>query len=515
MVTVLGEGAAHAQSVAGVELLDDPEATGCLPSAQFLLAVGLDPAHHLASEAALRTAAGHQSVLAVKCALPAPDEFVARAVELGVTVVAVNPHVPWTRIQQMVATLLEAGSGDSGGGDRRFGSDLFTLANAVAAIVGGAVAIMDTRRVLLAYSNLPDQPIDETRRRAILSRQVPADAVADHLDKELWGGDVVVRHHRQGDLPRLAVAIRAGQDVLGSLWVASTDTSRPIGEYAATLHEAAAVAALRMLALRRQDAEDQDRRSHALRSALETGAIVDRRTVIRFPGVLLGLTERAVPHAAVDETDSDWRLQSDLMRMLDLITLDGRSLGYDPVATVIGNRLYSLVPTVTPAAVSVENLLDHLMDRAHRSLDRAYLLVSSGDISSPIHLSEAARDIDVALDHLNDERAAPGVYRMQDLHSALVLRRLLATVRDRADLRTGSAERIAAHDADHGTDYLATLGAYLRHFGDVVPASEELHIHQNTLRQRLRKAERTFGLALQDPGRRLLLSSKSPRWESS
>ncbi|MDX6313358.1 MAG: hypothetical protein QOF44_2822 [Streptomyces sp.] len=511
VVTVLAGGGAQAPAVEGVELLDCPEAAGDLPPGQLLLAVGLDPADDTAGDAALRTAAGHRGALAVKCALPAPTGFVDRATEQGVTVLAVDPRVPWTRIQQMVTTLLAARSADPGTDDRRFpGGDLFALANAVAAIVGGAVAIMDTHQVLVAYSNLPDQPIDETRRRGILGRQVPQEAVADHLDRELWGSDAVVRRHRPGDLPRLAVVIRVGQDVLGSLWVAFADADRrPVGDHEATLREAAGVAALHMLALRRQVDDDQDSRNRALRSALESRARTDRLTGIRLPAVLLGLAATGeVDDRKTDdrETDDTMRLRADLMRMLDLITLDGRSLGHDPVATVIGDRLYALLPTAAPASVPVDHLLDHLADRARRSHRRTYTLVRSGAVDSPAGLHEARRDIDAALDHLHDERAAPGTYRTQELRADLVLRRLLATVRDNDDLRTGTAERIAAHDAEHGTDYLTTLAAYLRHFGDVVPASAALHIHQNTLRQRLRRAEQTFGLSFRDPTQRLLLS---------
>jgi hypothetical protein len=519
VVTVLSGGDAQAPDIAGVELLDCPEAAGDLPPGQLLLAVGLDPADDTAGDAALRTAADHKSALAVKCALPAPTGFVDRATEQGVTVLAVDPRVPWTRIQQMVATLLAARSAGPGTDDRRFpGGDLFALANAVAAIVGGAVAIMDTHQVLVAYSNLPDQPIDETRRRGILGRQVPKEAVADHLDKELWGSDAVVRRHRPGDLPRLAVVIRVGQDVLGSLWVAFADADRrPLGDFEATLREAAGVAALHMLALRRQVDDDQDSRNRALRSALETAeAATDRPTGIRLPAVLLGLA--ATGEVDDRETDDTMRLRADLMRMLDLITLDGRSLGHEPVVTVIGDRLYALLPTAPPASVPVDHLLDHLMDRARRSLRRTYTLVRSGAVDSPAGLHEARRDIDAALDHLHDQRAAPGTYRTQDLRADLVLRRLLAAVRDNDDLRTGTAEQIAAHDADHGTDYLATLAAYLRHFGDVVPASAALHIHQNTLRQRLRRAEQTFGLSLRDPTQRLLLSVEIAalgKWQAS
>ncbi|MEV7340062.1 helix-turn-helix domain-containing protein [Streptomyces sp. NPDC093544] len=510
VVTVLVHSGDQAQAIAGVELLDCPEADGDLPPAQLLLAVGLDPADETAGDAALRTAAEHRCVLAVKCPLPAPARFVERAAAQGVTVLAVDPRVPWTRIQDMVATLLAARAAGRGADGRRFpGGDLFALANAVAAIVGGAVAIMDTRQALVAYSNLPDQPIDDTRRRGILGRQVPKDAVADHLDKELWSSEGVVRRNRPGDLPRLAVVIRVGQDVLGSLWVAFADADgRAVGDHEATLREAAGVAALHMLALRRLVDDDQDSRNRALRSALDTGEAPDRRTGIRLPAVLLGLSEspRPLDRATAGEVDDDMRLRADQLRMLDLILLDGRSLGHKPVATVIGDRLYTLLPTGSPAAVPVDHLLDHLMDRARRSLGRAYLLVRSGDITSPAGLHEARRDIDAALDHLHDERAESGTYRTQELHADVVLRRLLATVRDNADLRTGTAERIAAHDAEHGTDHLVTLGAYLRHFGDVGAASAALHIHQNTLRQRLRRAEQTFGLSFRDPARRLLLS---------
>ena len=58
--------------------------------------------------------------------------------------------------------------------------DLFDLANTVAAQAGGAIAIADPEQTILAYSTLPDQPIDETRRSSILSLQVPHSAETDN-----------------------------------------------------------------------------------------------------------------------------------------------------------------------------------------------------------------------------------------------------------------------------------------------------------------------------------------------
>ena len=73
----------------------------------------------------------------------------------------------------------------------------------------------------------------------------------------------------------------------------------------------------------------------------------------------------------------------------------------------------------------------------------------------------------------------------------MALRRFVGAVREDAELRTGIEERLRVHDAEHATDYRATLLTYLRHFGDVAAASGELHIRQNTLR--LRRAEQLFG----------------------
>ncbi|WP_084470062.1 helix-turn-helix domain-containing protein [Amycolatopsis benzoatilytica] len=62
-----------------------------------------------------------------------------------------------------------------------------------------------------------------------------------------------------------------------------------------------------------------------------------------------------------------------------------------------------------------------------------------------------------------------------------------------------AGERIAGHDGRQASDFATTLLSYLRCFGEVAAASAELHIHQNTLRQRLRRAQNPLGLVLAGP----------------
>src|SRR3954454_19586015 len=367
VITLLSARGAAEWRVTGAELLDHPEALATTAPGHLLLGVGLDIADREALGAAFRTAADRSCALAVKCPTPPPPEVSAQVATTRVPVLAVDPRVPWTRVQRLVTTILAArrAVAEPGGGGTT-GGDLFSLANAVAGIVGGAVAIMDTQQVVVAYSNLPDQPIDETRRRGILGRRVPEDALADHLNREVWVSDTVVRQHRPGDLPRTAVVIRAGEDVLGSLWVAFPDEAAA-ADCGPTLQEAARVAALHMLALRRQVDAEQESRDRALRHTLEgRSGQGDPPGGVRLPAVLVGLAEAVQERGGEEswEAGTAARRRAALLRALDLAVLDGRSLGYEPAAALLGDRVYVLLPAAGSGSVSTGVLLDHLLDRA-------------------------------------------------------------------------------------------------------------------------------------------------------
>jgi hypothetical protein len=486
-VSVTGD---PAQAVHDVELLDCESGEGAGGFGHLLLGVGLDVHSPAAVEAALRIAASSGSALAVKAPGPLPEEFVTRAQAAGVTVMSLDPRVPWSRVQRLVSTLLATHPGGAAGSPLG-GGDLFALANSVAAIVGGAVAIMDTSQAIVAYSNLPEQQIDETRRRGILGRRVPEDALPDHLAEEIWRSDSVVMRRREGDLPRLAVVIRAGADVLGSLWV-SFPSEAEVPDCEAALQQAARVAAPHMLALRRQVDADQDSRNRAFRSALDRSG--DHVTGLRLPAILLGADAPGPPDTQA----------TNLLRTLDLFGLDGRALGHQPALALSNDRIYALLPTPPAGTVPVTALIAHLRNRVTRVLNIDVTIVS-GEVGTMAALHGTRQDIDTALDHLRTTGAAAGHYTTDRLRTEIVRKRLLDAVRRDPLLRTGIGERINGHDRDHGTAFTTTLLTYLRNFGDVATASAAIHIHQNTLRQRLRRAHELFDLDLDDPAQRLLL----------
>jgi DNA-binding PucR family transcriptional regulator len=63
----------------------------------------------------------------------------------------------------------------------------------------------------------------------------------------------------------------------------------------------------------------------------------------------------------------------------------------------------------------------------------------------------------------------------------------------------GPVAVLAAHDAEHHTDYLRTLAAWLDHPGEPSRAARALPVHPNTMRYRMARIADTAALDLADP----------------
>lgn len=62
----------------------------------------------------------------------------------------------------------------------------------------------------------------------------------------------------------------------------------------------------------------------------------------------------------------------------------------------------------------------------------------------------------------------------------------------------GPVADLGRHDRANGTDYLATLRAWLQAQGDPAEAGRQLGVHENTVRYRLRKMAEITNLSLDD-----------------
>ena len=72
------------------------------------------------------------------------------------------------------------------------------------------------------------------------------------------------------------------------------------------------------------------------------------------------------------------------------------------------------------------------------------------------------------------------------------------------EMRDPRLTALVTHDSRNQGQLAETVLAYLNAFGDVRAAATELHVHPNTLRYRIRRAEELTGLDLSRPDQRLL-----------
>lgn len=484
-------------------ILDPSEPVAPDPGS-VILAVGVDDP--IARANVLRRLEGTGVVAVVfKQAGPADPGLLAVADATGIALLGVRPGVSWGQVFSLLLTASAAGPQAEDGLHGVPLGDLFALANGVAAMVGGATTIEDPQSRILAYSSL-SHPIDVHRQETILGRQVPSEWMQRLRDagvfRRLWQTDEVVQIRDFSDfpgyLPRVAVSVRAGGELLGSIWVIEGD--RPFGpEAEVTLHQAAAIAALHLLAHRSAHDVERQRRADALLSVLEGRDRGDRAAA------LLGIQPRTrLAVVAFDVAESDLAAAAiRAQRVADLIALYCESYRRRAACAVSRGRLYALVPlTAAEDSESVVSLARAIVERAAEAL-HVELRAGVGSIVPNVEGLVASRhQADDVLDVLDGHEAA--VATIDQVRPRVILRRLSQVAQEHPELMDGRLRVLAEQDRLKGTANQATLRAYFDAFGDIGVAAAQVNVHPNTFRYRLRRITETFGIDLSDPEERLV-----------
>lgn len=428
--------------------------------------------------------------------------LVAEAERLGVALLAVAAPVRW---EQLFALLQRATSESVPEPEDAPGlGDLFAFANALAALVGGAVAVEDPHGALLAYSNL-DQPIDEPRRQTILGRGNPrhwSDLLAEEgYARQLATADGPVRisDPEARAAERVAALVRAGDEVLGSVWVVAGDA--PLGpEAEQVVADALPLAALHLLRQRAVVDSRRAERGELLRRLL-AGDRVDLGRLGLDAQTRCVVVAFQVLGTAPDTPDDGPALVVGRRRLADAVALAGEAFRRQVVSVVVDDVVYALFPDVRPSGDALARLLEDLCARSSKALGARVVAA----VSFAQDAGSAARCRDEADQVLRvlRERSGPQVAGPDDVRTAGVLLRLGDLLRERPDLRVPGVEVLAQHDAEHGKHYVESLRAYLRS-GSIPAAAAALGIHANTLRYRISRIEELSGLLLDDADARLV-----------
>jgi PucR C-terminal helix-turn-helix domain len=413
----------------------------------------------------------------------------------GIAVLSVADEVSWRHLDALLQSVLgsQGVGGDSATGA---GDELFALTNAIAAIIGGSVAIEDMDRRVLAYSSLTDQRIDALREQGILDRHVPDMERNLSQYRSVLAADGVVRFAEKTDeFARSAVAIKAGTQPLGTIWAIEGYVGlTKDGERA--LLDGARLAAMHML--RELNAPDLElhARESALRAALD-GSLEPHDVAFRLslPG---GADLTLVGFAAMPDTDG----------ISPLITHVSAALArhvaaYRPEAAVAttARAVYILVPGGDDAsATRFANGALAATQTGFGLLVRAAISYSSSD---PTALPTMRRDVDDILRVTLAERTLPAVARLVDVHTRVLLAHLNDELTREPRLRHPGVVSMLAYDQEHATDYRSSVVAWLDAVGDIASAARHLGVHPNTLRYRLRRVEKLFDITLDHPDDRL------------
>jgi hypothetical protein len=411
----------------------------------------------------------------------------------GLAVLTAADDVPWRHLDGLVVSVLGASrlqpDGVSGAG-----GTLFALANALGTIIGGSVAIEDLEQHVLAYSSVEGQQIDALRERGILDRRVPDYPQHRRQYLQVLRSPGVTRFPPVDDeLPRAAVAIRAGDLPLGTIWAIEGDGGlRADGERA--LLDGARVAALQML--RGKDIGERERhvRGEVLRAMLAgtrtTPDAGERLGIV--PGAEVSLCAFALQRSDPDGTS--------IARVGNALSQYTTAHRPEAVTTTTTHAVYALVPgTAAGVRRYAERALPGLVKAAGASV-HASLSAPTRDLAA---ISALRGEVDAVMRAASTIDPVPPIATVSDVHTRLLLDHVARELVRDPRLRHPGVYQVTEHDRIRGTEYGATLLAWLEAQSDAGVAAEKLQVHPNTLRYRLRRVEEKFDLDLSDADSRL------------
>jgi hypothetical protein len=438
-------------------------------------------------------AAARASVVLVRGAVSLEPAAIAAAEAGGVAVLVVEPEVPWGAIAGVVYGLvLEGRETESGRGP----TDLFALADSLADALGSTVTIEDQLSRVLAYSSL-QHGADQVRLDTILGRRVPERA------RELFERRGVFAHLAESDEPvfvdaapehglagRMVVAVRAGRESLGSIWV---ECERPLDDARrAVLQDSSRTVGLHLLRSRASADLERQVESDLVIRLLE--GTPDARSVLSRLGLPPGRFRVIALQAHIAE-----ERHAALLLAFERATT-GFGWSRPGRSTLFSNTVYTVLPgeDVTAARKWVDTMRAALPAQVT-------VVAGIGAAATFAELPAGRQEADecVALHDVRPGSDAAIAYD-ESWDDILVLRLRAAAAAGRAPAR-GPISDLARHDASHGTSYLPTLRAWLETQGDLAQAAERLGVHPNTIRYRLRKMAEVTALQLDVPAKRLAM----------
>ncbi|MFC9677784.1 PucR family transcriptional regulator [Streptomyces sp. NPDC056949] len=509
--SIAGGGSTRRQ-LSGV-VIHDPLDEAQFPARAVVLGVGV---HEPDDVVRLLYDLGSKGVaaLVVRSPFTATVQIRRAADESGVALLGLTRGASWAQVAAMLRTLLVEGDiGDIS--PQTLGGmpsgDLFALANAVAALLDAPVTIEDRGSRVLAFSGRQDEA-DQSRVETILGRQVPErftlglarNGVFERLHRGHAPVYVDPLHDESMTVPRVALAVRAGDEILGSIWAA---VPGPLSkERTQALIDAGKLVALHMLRLRAGADVERRLRADLVSTALEggTGApeAIARLGLAGQPAIVLALGLFGGSEAD-PSTEDGLRRVADRQRVADALAMHLSAVQARSAVALVGDVAYGIVPmpgSQTDCRERSMRVASAFLERTGQRVDAAIGIGPPAPDGSV--LSRSRDGADRALRVLLANGGARRVATAEEVHVDALMLDLADLAAARGDVATGPVARLLDYDARHQSQLVHTLSCWLDAFGDVAAASAAAYVHPNTFRYRLRRVAEVGEINLDDPGER-------------
>ncbi|MFE5118343.1 PucR family transcriptional regulator [Streptomyces sp. NPDC056669] len=454
------------------------------------------------------------AALVVRSPFTATGEVRRAADESGVALLGLTRGASWAQVAAMLRTLLVEGDiGDIS--PQTLGGmpsgDLFALANAVAALLDAPVTIEDRSSRVLAFSGRQDEA-DQSRVETILGRQVPErftlglarNGVFDRLHRGHAPVYVDPLHDESMTVPRVALAVRAGDEILGSIWAA---VPGPLSkERTQALIDAGKLVALHMLRLRAGADVERRLRADLVSTALEGGKgapeAIARLGLVGQPAIVLALG--LFGGSDTDpSTEDGLRRVADRQRVADALAMHLSAVQARSAVALVGDVAYGIVPMPGSQADCQERSIRVASTFLERTGQRVDAAIGIGPPALDGSALSRSRDgADRALRVLLAHEGARRVATAEEVHIDALMLDLADLAAARGNVATGPVARLLDYDARHQSQLVHTLSCWLDAFGDVAAASAAAYVHPNTFRYRLRRVAEVGEINLDDPGER-------------
>lgn len=453
--------------------------------------------------------------LVMKEPIPKDPEIAEAVAETGIVIFGLIRGASWIQVASMLSSALSVldSNGFAVGSGSDEPTDLFELANMVADLLQAPVTIEDLSSRVMAFS--ADQAgTDESRRLTILGLQVPDVYEDDHraqgVFRRIYTSDRPVFIHPSipTEFPRVAMRVKAGEEVLGSIWAVVHEPLTDRREQGFV--EAASVVALTMLRARASSDSFARQRLGLVNTLIEGGQQArDAAKQLNIASLSTCVIAFGTRHGFAGDA---LRSEAELQRVVSSLNMYLHPLSPGALAALVGGTIYAVVPLRTHDERALQRAVRLAREFIARMDSTSKFLAGVGSVvTSAADLDQSRSEADAALRVLQSGTFEKGpVQTLADVQVEWLMLRIANTLADDGVQVSGPLAVLIAHDEEHGTAYVETLKSWLEHFGDVRMAAEAVHVHRNTFRFRLARLCEIGGIDLSDADTRfgLILQSR-------